>query len=120
MSSNHPLFDRVFAGTPEPTGPPLTGKDLRDSGIEAVLQHTPESYKQAFINTIKDFPKGYCFTVEDVREKAGDPPKEVHYNCIGGLIRTAAGMNLITRTVERRKAKRASLHASELAVWRRL
>lgn len=115
-----PLFDKLFEGTPAPTGPPLTGKDLRDSGIASVLGHTPESYKQAFINTIKAFPKGYCFTVENVREKVGDPPKEVHYNCMGGLMRTAAGMDLITRTSERRKAKRASLHASELAVWRRL
>lgn len=118
--SNQPLLDQLFAGTPAPTGPPLTGPDLRDSGIESVLKHTPETYKQKFISVIKGFPKGRCFTVEDVRERAGDPPKEVHYNCMGGLMRTAAGMDLITRTSERRKAKRASLHASELAVWRRL
>lgn len=118
--SAHPLFDRVFAGTPEPKGPPLTGEDLRDSGIESVLEHTPEQYKQKFIDVIKGFHRGYLFTVEDVRERAGDPPESVHFNCMGGLMRSAAKLNLIVRTVERRKAKRASLHASELAVWRRI
>lgn len=118
--NGHPLFDKVFSGQPEPTGPPLTGEDLRDGGIESVLAHTPDEYKERFITAIENFPVGYCFTVEDVRKRAGDPPEQVHYNCMGGLMRTAASKNLITRTSERRKAKRASLHASELAVWRRL
>lgn len=117
---SHPLFDKVFSGTPEPTGPPLSGEELRDSGMDLVLAHTPEEYKQMFIQVIKDFPAGLAFTVEDVRHFAGDPPKETHYNCMGALMRRAAGQKLIVRTSERRKAKRASLHASELAVWRRV
>lgn len=116
----HPLFDQVFAGDLSPTGPPRTGLELRDSGIESVLSHTPEQYRQKFVEAIRSFPAGYCFTVEDVRSRAGDPPREVHYNCMGGLMRTAASQKLIVRTLERRKAKRASLHASELAVWRRV
>lgn len=118
--NSHPLFDQVFAGDPAPTGPPLTGEELRDSGIESVLDHTPEQYKKRFIETVKAFHRGFCFTVEEVRARAGDPPKEAHYNCMGGLMRTAASMKLIVRTSERRKAKRASLHASELAVWKRV
>ena len=118
--STHPLFEKVFDGTPAPTGPQLTGEDLRDSGIASVIAHTPEIYRQRFIDAIKGFPRGYLFTVEDVRAISGDPPLEVHYNVMGGLMRTAASQNLIRRTHERRKAKRVSLHASELAVWRRL
>src|SRR6476659_6403336 len=116
MSAALPLFDQVFSGKPEPTGPPLTGEELRDSGIESVLSHTPDAYKEKFIGLIRGFMKGYLFTIEDVRELAGDPPEETHYNCMGGLIRKAASEGLIVRTNERRKAKRASLRASELAV----
>ena len=118
--STTPLFEKIFDGTLEPTGPPLTGEELRDSGIASVINHTPEIYRQRFIEAVKTFPRGQLFTVEDVREIAGDPPPETHYNCVGGLMRSVAGMGLMRRTHERRKAKRPSLHASELAVWRRL
>jgi hypothetical protein len=117
---NMPLLDKIFEGAPAPVSPPLTGEELRDSGIKSVLTHTPESYKDRFIKVVISFHRGYLFTVEDVRERAGDPPIEAHYNCMGGLMRTAASMKLIVRTAERRKAKRASLHASELSVWRRI
>lgn len=115
-----PLFKDIFAGEPAPQGKPLTGEELKVSGIESVLTHTPQWYREKFVAAIKGFPRGFCFTIEDVRSIAGDPPKETHYNCMGGLMRTAASQKLIVRTTERRKAKRASLHASELAVWRRV
>lgn len=118
--STTPLLDQIFAGAPEPVGPPLTGEQLRDSGMASVINHTPEVYKARFIEAVKKFPRGHLFTVEDVREIAGNPPPETHYNAMGGLMRSVAGMGLIRRTHERRKAKRPSLHASELAVWRRL
>lgn len=117
---NQPLLDRIFDGDPAPTGKPLTGEELRDSGIASVINHTPEVYKARFIEAVKKFPRGHVFTVEDVREIIGNPPPETHYNAMGGLMRTVASMNLIRRTHERRKAKRPSLHASELSVWRRL
>lgn len=113
-------FEKLFEGTPEPQGPPLTGEELRDSGIASVINHTPEIYRTRFIDAIKGFPHGLLFTVEDVREKAGNPPPEAHYNVMGGLMRTAMSLKLIVRTRERRKAKRPSLHASEIAVWRRV
>ena len=118
--STYPLFEQVFSGTPEPTGPPLTGEELKISGMESVVSHTPDWYRDRFVEAVKHFPRGHLFTVEDVRNKAGDPPEGTHYNCMGGLMRTAASLKLIVRTSERRKAKRVSLHASELAVWRRV
>lgn len=120
MSAPLPLLDQLFAGDPAPTGKPLTGEELRDSGIESVLTHTPEWYRDKFVEAVERFPRGHLFTVEDVRAVVGDPPEEVNPNCMGGLMRRAAGKKLILRTTERRKAKRASLHASELAVWKRI
>lgn len=120
MSTNHPLFDKVFSGTPEPVGPPLSGEELKISGMVSVVRHTPKWYVDAFIEAVKNFQRGQLITVEDVRDFVGDPPKEVSPNCMGGLMRRAAGKKLIVRTSERRKAKRASLHSSELAVWRRV
>lgn len=118
--SSLPLFDPLFCGTPELKGPPLTGAELRDSGIESVLSHTPEEYKQRFIDAVKSFPVGQLLTTEDIRERAGNPPKEVHYNCMGGLMQRAASMKLIASTGQNRNAKRPSLHASKLAIWRRI
>lgn len=118
--STEPLFRELFAGDPSPTGPPLTGEELRDSGIVSVINHTPEVYRDRFVEAVKGFPRGHLFTVEDVRAIVGDPPPETHYNAMGGLMRTVASLKLIRRTLERRKAKRPSLHASELAVWRKL
>lgn len=118
--SAHPLFDKVFSGKPEPKGPPLTGPQLRDSGIESVLSHTPNDYKKRFIDAVKSFPVGSLLTSEDIRERAGDPPPETHYNAMGGLIRRAAGMKLIVPTGKDRNAKRPTLHATKLAIWRRV
>lgn len=118
--STLPLFDQILSGKPAPIGRPLTGEELRDSGMESVLNHTPNEYREVFLEVIRLMPRGSLFTVEDVRERAGDPPPEVHYNAMGALMRRAASKNLIVRTSERRKAKRVSLHASEIAVWRKL
>ena len=118
--SSLPLLDKIFEGIPEPVGAPLTGEELKLSGIESVVSHTPEWYRDAFIQAVEDLPKGTWFTVEDIRDIVGDPPDQVSPNCMGGLMRRAAGKKLIIRTSERRNAKRASLHASEIAVWRRV
>jgi hypothetical protein len=120
MSTNHPLFDQVFSGTPAPTGKPLTGEELKLSGIASAVSHVPQWYRDKFIRAIESFRRYHLFTVEDVRKIVGDPPEGTHYNCMGGLMRTAAAAKLIVRTTERRKAKRVSLHASELSVWRRI
>lgn len=113
-----PLFDQIFPDPPLAGHRALTGADLRDSGMESVLKNTSDEYKEKFIGLIRGFTCGYQFTVEEVRELAGDPP--CHYNVMGALMRRAASYKLIVRTTERRKAKRTSLHASELTVWRRL
>lgn len=57
-----PLFDQVFSGPPKPPKRRLTGEDLRDSGIESVLSHTPEDYKERFMQAVKSFPVGHLIT----------------------------------------------------------
>lgn len=97
-----------------------TGAQRRDRGMKSVLSRTPDAYKQKFLSAIEGFPRGRSFTVEDVREVAGDPPAETHYNAMGALTRTAALRGLMRKTGTFVKAKRVSLHSSELAVWVRL
>lgn len=115
-----PLFDKVFSGAPALTSPPLTGADLRDSGIESVLAHTPEAYRAWFMGIIQGFPRSYEFTIEEVRNLAGDPPAETHRNAFGALMRTAAKQNLIALTNESRVSARSTRRAGRLAVWKRL
>lgn len=97
-----------------------SGAQRRDAGMRSVLSKTPNDYKQKFIKAIEDFPAGRSFTVEDVREIAGEPPAETHFNCMGALTRTAACRGLMRKTGTFVKAKRPSLHSSELALWVRL
>lgn len=118
--STRPLFDQVFSGKPDPVGPPLTGDDLKLSGMESVLSHTPEEYQERFLEAVGSFARGAEITVEDVRERAGNPPDSVHYNCMGSLMRRAAVKKLIVSTDRMRNAKRPSLHSSKLLIWRRV
>lgn len=116
-----PLFDRIFAGQPIPTGPRLTGEDLKRSGMESVERHTPQWYLDAFQAAVESFPRGHLFTVEDVRAIAGDPPKdEVSSNCMGPLMSGLARKKLARKTGFNTKAKRPCMNATELAQWERL
>ena len=117
---SEPLFQFLFPDKPLTGHVPLSGEDLKVSGMESVLSHTPEAYKERFVNAIKSFPRGRAFTVEDVRSLIGDLPSEVHYNAIGSLVRFAAMRGLMRKTGTTVKAKKASLHSRELAVWVRL
>lgn len=83
MSTSLPLFDQIFSGPPEPTGPPLTGEDLRDSGFESVLANTPTEWKDKLRNRVAGFPKGYRFTMDRVVDELGGRPYDVHPNSIG-------------------------------------
>lgn len=118
--SSLPLFDQVFAGPPAPSGPPLTGDELRESGMESVFGNTPETYKQKFMEVIRNFPCGFEFTIDDVRERAGEPPIEVHRNCLGALMHNSAKKNLIVLMNETRTSERATRRAGRCAVWRRI
>ena len=120
--STHPLFDAVFSGKPAPTGQPLTGEDLRDLGIQQALDHL-ERVKAEYIDSclyeIRQMSKGTTFTSEDLREKAGEPPAGCE-NSIAGILKRAQSQGLIVTTGEERPAKRPTIHAKRLCVWRRI
>jgi hypothetical protein len=125
MSATRSQLDLIFAGKPDPAVTQLTGKQLRDFGIEDALQRAirvKNDYVTSCLEAIKSFPSGSLITSEDVREKAGDPPIEVDRSVLAGIMKHAAGKKhkLIKITGVRRTAKRASVHAKDLSLWERL
>lgn len=118
--SSQPLFDKVFSGTPAPTGPPLTGRDLRDGGMQSVIQHTPEEFKQLLRARVEGFARGYRFTIENVVDDLGGRPSHVHPNAIGAITAGLVKRGLMKRTGETVKADRPSLHATDCVLWERL
>lgn len=120
--STHPLLDQLFSGAPAPTGPPLTGSDLRDSGIQQALSHLEKvkaSYIDSCLYEIKQLSKGATLTSEDLRAKAGEPPVGCE-NSIAGILRRAQSQGLIVNTGQERPAKRTTIHAKGLRIWRRV
>ncbi len=120
MSAPLPLFEHVFAGTPERRGKPLNGKDLRDSGMQSVLGHTPEEWKAKLRSRVEGFPRGHQFTMDAVVDGLGGRPPDVHPNSIGALTFSMAKKGLIKRTGRLLKAERASLHRTDMPEWERL
>lgn len=115
-----PLFEQVFAGEPEPSGKPLTGAELRDSGMASVLSHTPEEFKERFAKRVEGFPRGYRFTIDRVIDDLGGRPKDVHPCAIGGLAFGLVVRGIMKRTGQTLKAERASLRRTDMPEWERL
>jgi len=117
-----PLFDRVFEQG-EVNRSVSVARALRDRGVEDALaraERVKADYVQRCIEAIKSFSQGAMITSESVRDKAGDVPSEISPNCMAGILKRAAARGLIVITNDRVHAKRVSLHAAELRVWRRL
>ena len=122
MSTNHPLFEKVFSGAPAPNAPPLTGSDLRDSGIQQAIDHLERvkaEYIDSCLHEIEQLSKGSTLTSEDLRELAGDPPTGCE-NSVAGILKRAQSKGLIMNTREERPARRVTVHAKKLCVWKRI
>jgi hypothetical protein len=100
--------------------PARTGAQERDTGIDAVLEHTPESWKMEWLQTIAAMPSGTIFNSDDVRAIVGDPPKGVHHNAIGGLMYAARVRGLAESIPAHNKSERPKAHARELVKLRRV
>jgi hypothetical protein len=120
--STHPLFDKVFSGSPAQVSKPLTGEELRDSGIQQAVGHL-ERVKAEYIDLclyeIRQLSKDTMLTSEDLREMAGDPPTGCE-NAVAGILKRAQSRGLIANTGEERPAKRSSVHAKRLCIWKRI
>lgn len=122
--SSHPLFDRCFEPG-EISRSVDVGSVLRDKGIADAYDKAvriKSEYVESCLEAIRSFPKGARITSEDVRECAGEPPKELNHSVLAGIMKHAASKkhNLIMITGDTRQGKRASLHAKDLSIWVRL
>jgi hypothetical protein len=122
--SSQPLFDLIFPDPPIVGHVPLSGSDLRDSGIQSALDHVlkiKSEYVASCLEKIAELKSGTTFTSEDLRDLAGAPPEGCE-NSIAGILKRAASAKykLIVITSEERIAKRTTIHAKKLYVWRRL
>ena len=87
------------------------GEILRDEGMETALENTPESYRSKAADIILALAQQFePFTVEDVRDCVGDPPRP---GMMGAIIAAALRRNLI-RSIGFVKAKRPSSRARYL------
>jgi hypothetical protein len=125
MSATLPLFDQIFSGPKAPVRKPLTGRELRDFGIDDALaraERVKGEYVAKCIDAIKSFPTGTLITSEDIREKAGEPPVSVDRSVMAGILKKAASaqLKLIVITEYTRNAQRVTVHAKKLSCWRRL
>lgn len=120
MSATYPLFETLFRGSPDPSFVPLTGKELRDSGIEEAIKAAPESWKDKFKSAIENKSAGEIFTIEEVVESLGGRPFDTRPAAIGALTFHLAKRGVMERTGATVKAHRAARRNGDLAVWRRV
>jgi hypothetical protein len=91
------------------------GQVLRDGGIELVLSHTPEGYKDAFWQAVNRLAAtGHTFTPEDVRRLVGNPPN--HHNAFSALFAGAVKAGTI-KPVGHTNTLRPSSHRRDLKVY---
>ena len=102
------------------TGPPLTGEQRRDVGMDKVLSNTAEEYKEAFSRQYRVVAdSGSPFTSEDVTAAVGMPPG--HQNAVGSLFNALLRRDLRSERVAyvgHVSAKRANQNATKIGQYR--
>lgn len=111
-------FTFLFSG--KPSAPPLSGRELRDSGMASVLANSPDEWKEAFKSKIENLASGSRFTIEEITDSLGKRPAEIHFNVTGALTHSVAKAGLIRKTGRVFKAKRASLRSTDTPEWERV
>lgn len=94
------------------------GETLRDEGIARVSGRNTAWLDNALALIASEVAPGTELMGEDLRAipGIGEP---THPNAFGALVRTAIRRGLIEPTGQFRKAKRETIHAHRLAVYRR-
>ena len=95
----------------------VAGEELKEEGMRAVLDATPEPYKLRIQHALLSFPLFHRITVEDLTHIAGRPPEGTHFNAVGAIINGLAKRGFIRKTGRMVKAQRPGMHATELAEW---
>lgn len=89
MSISFPLFDQVFDGSPEPTGPPLSGQDLKESGIAEVQRNANPEWLEAFRLALERVARSQRrFTSDAIWEEfeKGDTPYQHEPRAAGAVV----------------------------------
>jgi hypothetical protein len=91
------------------------GERLRDQCLAHILEHTPDSWVEAFEEKAGRFLRTQgSFTAEEVVSHIGPPPN--HVNAIGAVCRAYARSNDLVGSYE--KAKNPAAHARVIVRWR--
>jgi hypothetical protein len=91
------------------------GEWLRDQGLTHILEHTPDSWVEAFEeNAGRLLRTQGSFTAEEVVAHIGPPPN--HVNAIGAVCRAYARRNDLVGSYE--KATNSAAHARVIDRWR--
>ncbi len=94
------------------------GEKLRDAGLAQTAAHNPGWMARA-LEIVRDaLQPGAEVMGEDLRALPGIGEPD-HPNAWGALVRTALGRGLLEETGRFEKAKRKSIHAHRLMVYRR-
>ena len=98
--------------------PTATGQELAEQGMEKVLAHELEEWKDVAMKHVRDLPPGFRFTSEWLLSKAGAPPK--HVNSMGAVLAGLRAEGYIKWTGEVRRSTLPSRHAGLIRVWERI
>lgn len=100
------------------SGPPVTGDQLRDEGINKTLsKEASQIYRDKLIDTLKVFPVRSRITVERLTGIVGRPPEGVSNNVIGAAVNAMAKRGLIRRTGVMLKPSRKERHSNLIPEW---
>jgi hypothetical protein len=81
---------RYFLGMSNNISPEQTGATLRDLALTAAIENAPAHYRSAAEDVVLALAETFePFTVEDLRDRAGDPPG--HGCVMGALVGAALG-----------------------------
>lgn len=91
----------------------------RELGMGQVLYATDTEYRDRLLGAIEILAiHGDCFTADDARAIAGDPPADVHPNLAGAVFNAAAKAGIIRFVGEYALSARVVGHGNLLRVWR--
>lgn len=97
------------------------GLELKERGMEQARQaYDVQTWRARFAEAVQEMAdRGWSFTSEDVLACVG-LPREVTINAnnaVGAMMNAMAKKGIIQKTTARQKARRATSHGRELAVW---
>jgi hypothetical protein len=95
------------------------GQQRKEEGMAKVLRSSQSMiYREHLRDALFCFQVGDEFTIEALTSIVGRPPAACHYNLVGACVNGMAKARLIEKTGRTVPAQRASLHGSDLPIWR--